>query len=342
MSIFNYTQTYASTAPMTRRAEIQVVQPGEIEQHQRQAMIEKLIQLVKDSLPESKRTQRNYETALREFLNWRAGDEPINKDLINRYKTHLCQKGLKPATVNLKLSAIRKLITEAADNGYLDEQAANSARKVKGVKMEGQRLGNWLALKQAERLINAPDVTTKKGLRDRAILSILIGTALRREECASLTMEHIQQREGRWVIVDLTGKRGKIRSVPVPAWAKAALDAWTAAAGITSGLIWRGFRKGDHIDRTSASMSTDAIWRVVTGYCEGLGFGQIAPHDLRRSAAQIMRKAGSPIEQISLILGHSSIVTTQKYLGIELEIQDAATDLIKIRLDVNPQRIEGM
>ena len=65
------------------------------------------------------------------------------------------------------------------------------------------RSGNWLSLKQAQTLLNAPDITTTKGLRDRAILAVLLGCGLRRSEVAALTMEHIQQRDGRWCIVDL-------------------------------------------------------------------------------------------------------------------------------------------
>ena len=62
---------------------------------------------------------------------------------------------------------------------------------------------------------------------------MLLGCGLRREECAALTVQHLQQREGRWVIVDLEGKRNKKRSVPMPSWAKYAVDTWLLAAAIT-------------------------------------------------------------------------------------------------------------
>jgi hypothetical protein len=74
------------------------------------------------------------------------------------------------------------------------------------------RAGNWLSLKQAQALLNAPDITTTKGLRDRAIIAVLLGCALRRSEVAALTMGHIQQRDGRWCIVDLYGKHGRVRT----------------------------------------------------------------------------------------------------------------------------------
>ena len=114
------------------------------------------------------------------------------------------------------------------------ELAAGIAR-VKSAKSMGVRTGNWLSLKQAQALLNAPDITTTKGLRDRATIAVLLGCGLRRSEVAALTMGHIQQRDGRWCIVDLLGKHGRIRTIPMPTWVKVAIDAWAAAAGVTDG-----------------------------------------------------------------------------------------------------------
>jgi site-specific recombinase XerD len=100
---------------------------------------------------------------------------------------------------------------------------------VKGVASKGVRLGNWLSVQQAQKLLNTPDVTTTKGLRDRAILAVLLGCGLRRSEVAALTISHVQQRDGRWCIVDLIGKHGRVRTIPMPTWVKVATDAWTSA-----------------------------------------------------------------------------------------------------------------
>jgi site-specific recombinase XerD len=78
--------------------------------------------------------------------------------------------------------------------------------------------------------LKAPDTTTLRGRRDRALLGILIGCGLRREEAAKLTFGHLQQREGRWAIVDIIGKRNKVRTIPMPAWAKALIDVWATGA----------------------------------------------------------------------------------------------------------------
>ena len=99
-----------------------------------------------------------------------------------------------------------------ADNGLLPADLSGSIGRVKGTPRHGVRLGNWLSKDQAEKLLNAPDPGTITGLRDRALLGVLIGCGLRRAEACALTVEHVQQREGRWVIVDLIGKHGRVLS----------------------------------------------------------------------------------------------------------------------------------
>ena len=88
--------------------------------------------------------------------------------------------------------------------------------EIPNVRQQGTRLGNWLTREQAKELLAVPDRSTLKGKRDYVILSLLVGCALRRRELASLYIEDIQMREGRWVIADLRGKGNRIRTVAVP------------------------------------------------------------------------------------------------------------------------------
>jgi integrase len=147
------------------------------------------------------------------------------------------------STINQHLSAIRALADECAESDLLNQPTAAAIGRVKGVPVRGVRVGNWLTRDQAETLLIAPP-NTLMGLRDRAILALLIGCGLRRDELVNLTFEHLQQREGRWVIVDIVGKGRRVRTVPVPGWAKALVDAWAFAADLNSGLVLRRFRKG--------------------------------------------------------------------------------------------------
>lgn len=111
---------------------------------------------------------------------------------------------------------MRRLDDEAADTGLLSPELAAGIRRVKGSKKLGIRLGNWLAVDEARTLWQLPSSSTLKGTTDRAILAVLLGCGLRRGELIQLTWDHLQRREDHWAIVDLVGKAGHIRTVPVP------------------------------------------------------------------------------------------------------------------------------
>jgi integrase len=203
---------------------------------------------------------------------------------------------------------------------------------VKGAKSKGVRVGNWLSLRQAQALLNAPDAATKKGLRDRAMLAILLGCGLRRSEVAALTLAHIQQRDNRWCIIDLVGKHGRVRTIPMPTWVKGAVDAWTSAAGLSEGPVLRPVNRGDQVQ--GAGLSEKVVWQLLQQYAASVGVPGIAPHDLRRSCAKLCRAAGGELEQIQLLLGHASVQTTERYLGTKQDLVHAPNDGIKLRVAV--------
>jgi site-specific recombinase XerD len=289
------------------------------------------IRMVLDGLP-SENSRRAYERALIDFFHWHkgVGRPQLNKAVVQRYAAELRDAGMAPSSVNQRLSAIRKLATEAADNGALDAQVASGIRAVKGARSEGRRTGNWLTREQAQMWLNAPDTRTLKGRRDRALLAVLIGCGLRRAEAANLSFDHVQQREGRWMLVDLIGKRDKIRSVPMPNWTKAAIDAWSRASGISDGLVFRAVNKGDRV--MGDGITPQAIYNIIVGYAGELKNKGVAPHDLRRTFAKLAHKGGAAIDQIQLSLGHESIQTTEKYLGVEQDLTDAPCDHLGLRL----------
>ncbi len=291
----------------------------------------KIINLVIDGLP-SENSRRAYARALEEFFIWHAEENrpELNKALINRYVKILRDHKLSSANINQKLSAIRKLATEAEDNNLIDSKIANGIRAVKGVPFRGRRTGNWLTKDEAQMWLDAPDTKTLKGVRDRALLAVLIGCGLRRAEAAMLSFSHIEQREGRWAIVDIVGKRDKMRTVPMPSWAKATIDAWTYAAHLQEGFIFRRVNKGMRM--MGEGFTEQAIYNIVVGYAEKLAAQGIAPHDLRRTFAKLAHKGGSPIDQIQLSLGHDSIQTTEKYLGVEQDLTDAPCDHLGLKI----------
>jgi hypothetical protein len=116
-------------------------------------------------------TKRVYDLGLDEFFFWYS-QEPrpgFTKATVSAWRV----------SINVRITAVRKLAAEAADNGLLAPELAAGIARVKSAKSMGVRTGNWLSLKQAQALLNAPDITTTKGLRDRAILAVLLGRGKR-------------------------------------------------------------------------------------------------------------------------------------------------------------------
>ncbi len=163
------------------------------------------------------------------------------------------------------------------------------------------------------------------------MVAMLIGCGLRRAELLALRLESIQQREEHWVIADLVGKGGHVRTVPIPTWVKSNVDAWTAAVGITSGPVFRAINKAG---RTwGDGMSPKVLWDVVRAAAARAGIDKLAPHDLRRTCARLCHLAGGELDQIQFLLGHVSIQTTERYLGCKQKLRIAVNNRLGIEPD---------
>src|SRR5450755_4580498 len=165
------------------------------------AQWQRLKRLVLDSVS-SPITRRVYNLGLDEFFAW-FGQEPrpgFTKATVCAWRVALEARGLGAVSINVRITAVRKLAVEAADNGLLAPELAAGITRVKGAKSKGVRVGNWLSVWQAQALLNTPNVNTRKGLRDRAMLAVLLGCGLRRSDVAALTFRHVQQRDSRWCI----------------------------------------------------------------------------------------------------------------------------------------------
>ena len=293
----------------------------------------KLKALVLDSVS-SPITKRVYNLGLDEFIAWytlqpQAG---FTKALVSAWRVSLEARGLGSVSINVRITAVRKLAVEAADNGLLAPELAAGIARIKGVRSQGVRTGNWLSLQQAQTLLNTPDISTNKGLRDRAMFATLLGCGLRRSEVAALTIRHIQQRDNRWCIVDLVGKHKRVRTVPMPTWVKNAIDAWSSAAPVIEGHLFRPIHRGDQV--AGVQISEKIVWQLLRPYAIAAGVPGIAPHDLRRSCAKMCRAAGGELEQIQLLLGHSSVQTTERYLGTKQNLAHAPNDGINLTVEL--------
>ena len=282
-----------------------------------------IIKLVLDTIT-SNETKRKYQAALRDFIAWVASGstQGLDRAVVQSYKAMMLKDGI--GGISIRLAAIKKLAYEAYQNELISHRHYMGIKDIKNPRMEGRKVGNWLTKKEAIAVLRKPDTDTLKGLRDRAILAVFLGAGLRRSEAASLTFEHVQQREGRWVIVDLVGKRNKVRTIPIASWVYHAIQSWSEAAGLESGNVFVSLNKGGHI--TGTSMSAQALRDV------SVKFAGLPPHDLRRTHAKLAHAGHADILQISLSLGHESVETTQKYIGIEQDFTNSPSDKLGLRL----------
>jgi len=232
----------------------------------------------------SAHSRRSYAYAIERFTAWYCSEPRLtfNRAVVIRYRSHLEALHLSAATINLHLSAIRRLADESADSGSLTPELAIGIRRVQGVKRLGQRSGNWLTQNQAQELVNAASKADLRGWRDGAILGLLLGCGLRRSEVVGLTLDQLQTRDGHWVIVDLVGKGRRLRTVPVPSWSKQLLDAWLQHSGVSEGRVFRRVSKVGK--RQEAGVTANVIWYAVKRCARQAGIANLAPHDLRRYA----------------------------------------------------------
>ena len=293
-----------------------------------------LIDLVSNG--KSENTRLAYSRALSDFQQWydrqpaeyqvRYG---LSRASVMAYIDDLLEMNLSPATVNQRLAAIRALARELhyADVGlFADKKHVDAITEIKNIPARGIRTGYWLSEIQAKKLLLVPDPETLRGKQQLAIIALLMGCALRREEAAELTVDMIQQRNSQWVIANLEGKGNRVRTIPISPWALNIINNWQHAAGISSGKMLRAVNKVDKLTgkmRTRSGKTTDggvssqAIYKIIKDLAILADLPPtLGPHDLRRTWGKRAYQLHAPLDQISLILGHASIATTEIYLGL--------------------------
>src|SRR5579862_5074840 len=189
----------------------------------------------------SQHSRRSYEYAIERFITWYCSEPRLefNRSVVVRYRSFLERLSLSAATINLHLSAIRRLADESAEGCRLSPELAIGIRRVKGVKRLGRRMGNWLTRNQAQDMVNAASKNNLRGWREGAILGLLLGCGLRRSEVVGLNLDQLQPRDGRWGITNLVGKGGRLRTVPMPSWCKQLVDTWLQHSGVSDGKVFR-------------------------------------------------------------------------------------------------------
>jgi site-specific recombinase XerD len=282
-------------------------------------------------------SRRVYEYAIDQFIAWYCSEPRLafNRIVVVRYRMYLESRSLAANTINQQLAAVRRLAHEAADSGLLSPELAAGISRVKGVKQLGFRSGNWLSAEESSEVLKCARGNSMRAKRDYAMLALLFGCGFRRSELVGLELDEVQMRQGHWAVVDLIGKGGHIRTVPIPQWVKAALDQWVVAARVTEGRIFRAVARAGKV--WGKGISQNVVWYVVKGCCERAGLEHIAPRDLRRTCAKLCHSSGGELEQIQFLLGHASVQTTERYLGCKQNLGHPVNDLFELRTEGRPQ-----
>lgn len=280
-----------------------------------------LIPAIRDSVM-SPRSKHLYTKELAQFIAWNGGRE-LERTRVLEYRQYLLDKGYAPASVNLALTAIRRLAEEAEAQNCLSERTARQILAIEGLPNRGVKFGNWLTQEQAVKLLAVSDQSTNKGLRDFVALGLLLGCGLRSDEAVSVRIDQVVERGDRLVLLDILGKGRKYRTVPVPRWLEEPLLDWiTRGEGV---YVIRRVWKDDVLD--ARGMTSTALAYRIVALAEAIGV-KCSPHDLRRTNAALAVLNGANIEAVRQALGHESLTTTTRYVASALSLANPACDFV--------------
>jgi site-specific recombinase XerD len=275
----------------------------------------------------SQHSQRAYRASAAMYRAWVARTKLmfLSKATVLRYRDYLLlTKKLAPKSINLHLTVLRRLAQEGMAEQMLDTPTGMAILRIPMVPNRGVRAGVWLPREQAQRILSGPKVRTIVGKRDYLVLMLILRCGLRRAEIAQLDVAVVRAHDGRWVLANLRGKGKRLRTLPLPGVVKNAWDRWVDAAGLESGRVIRAINRHGRV--WGKGVTEDTIWRIVGRYAQ-LALGKhVAPHDLRRTFGRLCYALTKNMREIQQLYGHSSVMTTEKYLGVEPHLVDSVTD----------------
>ncbi len=257
----------------------------------------------------SANTRQAYATDLKQFLTWikkplkEASDADVSNYLGHRFKV-----GANARSSARLLSSLRKFY------GWLQRERLIASDPCAGIDSPhlGRLLPGSLSEREVESLLAAPPVHQPLGLRDRAMLELLYATGLRVSELVKLALNQVDSHRG---LVRLMGKGGKERLVPLGEEALMWLDRYLREA---RGLLL-GQRQSDYlfITQRGGPMTRQAFWYLIKRHAKRAGITRpLSPHTLRHAFATHLLNHGADLRVVQMLLGHSSLSTTQIYTHV--------------------------
>jgi integrase len=246
-----------------------------------------------------------------------------------RWRTHLAQATrLSPHTINRRLAAVKRLVQEAAAQGYVESATAEAFRRVPGVPVKAlkDRLKATARTRitpgQMRQLCETPDPRTLIGRRDRALLHTLATSGCRVSEVVTLTAAQLLSRDGNFFLVVLGKNQTEARTAPLSHEAYASIQAWLARRPVESAYLFTSFAGKGHRP-TARPMHLSAAWRAVQRAARRLELAHVKPHDFRRFVGTELARRDIRLAQKAL--GHKRIETTARHYVLD-ELAGGLTD----------------
>lgn len=251
-------------------------------------------------------------------------------ETLARWRAHLAlATAMSPNTINRMISAVKRLVREAAVQGYVSHEEAAAFDEIAGVKaaaLKERTKANArtriepVAMRE---VCDAPDPELLIGLRDSALLATLASSGLRVSELADLTVQQIRPKGGGYVLL-VRGKNDlEFREAPLSAEAHGHIQAWLAARPLPSKYVFTAFDGRGEQRASARPLSAVAVWQIVRKYTAGAGLSDVKPHDFRRFVGtQLARKN---LRMAQKALGHKRLETTARHYILD-ELEPGLTD----------------
>jgi integrase/recombinase XerC len=260
-------------------------------------------------------TVRNYRDDLLDFLYFlkKQKIDPLNETKLDRhvlrdYLSELVSRGIVKTSIARKLSAIRSFYRYLLREKIITK---NPIEQVSSPKLD-KRLPSFLTLEEVERLLNAPDLSTPLGQRDRALLELLYASGLRVSELTGLTLEQIDLESNK---IRVLGKGSKERMVLMGQPAAAALKSYLSQG--RPELLGQKRSQALFLSRSGRRLPARGVQRMLENYAKKAGIGKrVHPHMLRHTFATHMLDGGADLRVVQELLGHARLTSTQIYTHV--------------------------
>ena len=241
--------------------------------------------------------------------------EHIDATMLLEFLSHIeRQRGSSATTRNSKLAAVKTFMryTESRMPAALEQ-----VRQIQAIpaKRHDQGLVRHLTIAEVRAVLDAPELATRLGIRDRAMLHLCFACGLRVSELVSLQMGSVTFQRGSSIHV--LGKGRKERALPLWKDTAADLRAWLAVRGAAAVPELFLNAAGGAMTRAGFEYILDKHTRVAAAKCPGLEGRTVSPHQLRHSCAVMMLQATRDIRKVALWLGHADVRTTEMYLRVD-------------------------